>query len=174
MRIQKKISGLMGLVLIVVLLSGCIVSATFVIVKEFSLAPKEGFYFYQVDLSTNGTWQDHRDEIDDIEAVGFEFYIHSSASGDIAFSVFVDDYSGAGADPDEVSSTADVVLDSLIAHEGPSKISYSKTVGLIEHLDRLKKLTKTGQFDVYTTSTGTVGSTFVIDSAKVIVTFSAG
>ncbi len=174
MRIHKKISGLIGLVLIAVLVSGCIVSATFVIVKKFSLAPKGGFYFYQVDLSTDGTWEDHQDEIDDIEAVGFEFYIHSSASGNIAFSVFVDDYSGAGADPSAVPSAADIVLDSLTIGGGPSKVSYSTTVGLIENLNRLKSLTKTGQFDVYTTSTGTVGSTFVIDSAKVIVTFSAG
>ena len=174
MRIQKKISGLLGLALIAVFVSGCIISATFVIVKEFNFPPREGFYFYQVDITTDETWQDHQDEIDIIEAVGFEFYIHSSASGDIAFSVFVDDFSGAGADPSEVPTSADVVLDSLVISNGSSKVSYSRTVGLIEHLDRLKELTRTGRFDVYTTSTGEVGGNFIIDSAKVIVTLSAG
>jgi hypothetical protein len=176
MNIQRKIFGLLALILIALFVSSCIVSATFVINEKFHFAPKEGFYFYQVNLMENETWDEHYEDIDDIEAVGFVFYISTTAQEDIFFSVYVDDYSGFGSDPSEVPSSADVVLDSLIIQGGSvtSKVSYSTTVGLIEHIDRLKALTKTGQFDVYTTSTGTVGGNFIIDSAWVVVTFSAG
>jgi len=175
MHIRNSFFRLMILALIGLFVSGCILSATFVIVEQFYLAPKGGFYFYQIDLTTNDTWKDHNEDIQFIEAVGFEFYIDSDLEEDTRFSVYVDDYSGIGSDPTSIPESADVVLDSLTIQTGTTKISYSRTVGIVQHLDRLKKLAKTGKFDVYTTSSsGSIGESFIIDSAKVIVTLSAG
>ena len=39
--------------------------------------------------------------------------------------------------------------------------------------ERAKALAKLGQFEYYGTSTGNTGTSFVVDSGKVIVTFSA-
>ena len=71
----------------------------------------------------------------------------------------------------------------LAAQEGMEKVAqdmaqgktvtYAESLKIIKGLDTLKKLAKTGQMDLYATSTGGVGSTFVIDSIKAVVTFSA-
>lgn len=154
-------------------LNGCLVSGTFIIVEEIDFTAASGFYFYQVDITDDPDWEEHKDKIDFIDAVGVEFYITSTESIDVTFNVYIDDYSGPASSPTEVPSTATKIIDNLVVSPGVTKISYSESLGFLTGVDRLKALTKTGKFDYYGASSGNDGTTFVIDSGKVIVTFSA-
>jgi hypothetical protein len=161
-----------GISVLVLLICGCIVSATFIIDELFFFTPKNGFYFYQVDLTDDEDWEDNRDKIDMIDAVGFEFYYTNTLPGSVSFDAYVDEYSGFGADPGSVPSGAAQIIDSFTVVTGTGKMSYSQSLNAVMELDILKKLAKTGQFDFYVTSTGQIGTAFILDSARVIVTLS--
>jgi hypothetical protein len=160
-------------VLMIILVAGCIMSGTFVIVEKFTPTAESGFYYKGVDFTDNATWQEHGDQVDFIDAIGFELYTRSTATEDITFDIYVDNYSGPDASPDAVPGTATKVIEGVTVSPGTKTVTYAESLKLIKGLDRLKTLAKTGQMDLYGTSTGGVGSTFVIDSIKVVVTFSA-
>lgn len=172
---QKLIAkyGLVTGLAIVSILAGCLVSGTFVIVQEFDFTAQSGFYFHHVDITDDATWQDHKDDIDFIDAVGAEFYITSTEPGDVTFNVYIDDYEAGGASPSSVPATASKIIDDFTVSPGTSKISYKKSLTILTNIERMKTLAKKGKFDYFATSTGNTGSTFVIDSAKVIITLSA-
>ena len=160
-------------VFMIILVAGCIMSGTFVIVEKFTPTAEDEFYYEGVDFTDNATWQEHGDQIDFIDAVGFELYTRSTAAEDVTFDIYVDKYSGPDASPDAVPGTATKVIGGVTVSPGTKTVTYAESLKLIKGLDRLKTLAKTGQMDLYGTSTGGVGSTFVIDSIKVVVTFSA-
>ena len=165
----KIMFALLGLAL-----TGCLVSATFVIVESFTFTAKDGFYFYQVDITQEGDWKNHKDKIDNIDAVGVEFYVSSSEPSSVTFDAYIDDYSGLTANPTSVPGTATKIIDQLTIPPGLNQhLTYAQSLGFLTGTARLKALAKTGKFDYYGKSTGNNGTTFTIDSAKVIVTFSA-
>jgi hypothetical protein len=169
----KNRIGMLGLLLIGLITLGCLVSGTFIIVESFTFTAQTGFYFYQVDITDDPDWEDHKDDIDFIDAVGLEFFITSTESGDVTFNAYIDDYSGASSNPTSVSGTATKIINNFTVSPGTTWISYSESLGILTGVERLKTLAKEGQFDYYGESTGNDGNSFVIDSGKVIVTFSA-
>ena len=160
-------------VLMIILVAGCIMSGTFVIVEKFTPTAEDDFYYEGVDLTDNAVWKEHGDQVDFIDAVGFELYTRSTATEDITFDIYVDKYSGPDASPDSVPATATIVVDGVTVSPGTRTVTYAESLKIIKGLDTLKKLAMTGKMDFYATSTGGVGSTFVIDSIKAVVTFSA-
>jgi hypothetical protein len=172
MNITKLFARLFGLALIALLAVGCLVSGTFIIVDDFTFTAQSGFYFYPVDITTEQAWIDHKDQINQIDVVGAEFWITSTESGPVTFDVYIDDFSGGT--PTSVPGTASKILDAFTVNPGADQhITYTQSLGLITNTARLKTLAKTGKFDYFGTSTGNAGTTFKIDSGKVIVTFSA-
>ena len=155
------------------LFGGCIVSATFIVTEEFTVSPKTGFHFFQADVTQTSTWINHADKIDFIDAVGFIMYITSTESSDVELDVYVDDYSGEGANPTSIPGSATQVINGLVISPGTSVVSYAESVSAIEEIDELKRLAKIGRFDCYTTSTGDDGNTFFISTVTVVITFSA-
>lgn len=172
-RVKHKIC-IAALVSIVLVATGCIVSITEIIKEPLKFTAQTGFYFYQVNLTDNATWKENKDKIDFIDAVGVHLYITSTESVDVTFNAYVDDLSGAGSSPSSIPTTATKILDGVTISPGSTVITYAESLRLITGLDRLKALTKTGQFDFYGTSTGNDGNTFKIDSGYVIVTVSGG
>jgi hypothetical protein len=167
--------GVLGLALTILLVGGCIlVSATFVVSEKFTVSPKTGFFFFQADVTDTDTWQDHSDEIDFIDAVGFIMYVRNTEPPAVDFSLYVDDYSGPAANPTSIPSSATLILEDLTIPPGESMVPYATSVKHIKDIDRLRELAKTGRFDCYTTSTGEDGTTFFVDSIFVVVTLSAG
>jgi len=160
-----------GLVALGLLSAGCIVSGTFVVNETFSMNNAGDFYSYRVDLTTDPTWEDHKDDIQQIEAVGFILYLNSSA--ETYFSAYVTELIGDSPDDSDIPATAKVVLDSLPVAEGSQVIPYFETVSAIQNFDVLKKLAKTGQFDFYGISSD-AGVNFDVDSVTVVVTLGAG
>lgn len=153
---------------------GCIVSGTFIVVEDFSFTAQSEFYFYQVDITDDATWAEHKDDIQFIDVVGVEFYITSSETGPVTFDAWIDDYSGAGSNPTLVPSSATKIIDGFTVQPGVSKITYAQSLGILTGISRLKALAMIGQFDYYGTSSGNIGTSFVVDSAKIIITFSGG
>lgn len=162
--------GILGALLVLATISGCIVSATFVIDELFYFIAMDDFYFYQVDLTTDEDWQDNKDKIDLIDAVGVVFYYTSSSAGNVTFDAYIDDHSGAGANPESVPTGATAIIEDFTVSPGEGTMSYAQSLSIMDELDELKRLAKVGKFDFYVTSTGTIGTNFVIDSARVVVT----
>jgi len=175
MRALKTRFALIGLAALGLLIAGCLVSGTFIIVDDFQFTAQSGFYYYRVDITDNKDWQEHKDEIDDVDAVGAEFFITSEEEGPVTFSVYIDDYTPDGEPtPNVVPATATVIIDSLVVNPGKHHMTYAQSLKIIVGTARLKALAKTGRFDYFGISSGNLGETFRVDSAKVICTVTAG
>lgn len=174
MNISKQFARLFGLALIALLAVGCLVSGTFIIVDEFNFTTHSStLYFYRVDFTDEQDWIDHKDDIDQIDAVGLDFWISNTASNDVVFKVYVDDASNT--DTTNVPSTASVIIDSIIVKAGEQDrhVTYVESLGFIKNLARLKALAKTGELEYFGENSTATGGVFTIDSGKVVVTVSA-
>ncbi|MCK4632362.1 MAG: hypothetical protein KAT79_03775 [candidate division Zixibacteria bacterium] len=163
-----------GLVLTAFLVTGClIISGTFVIVKDFSFTSATGFYHEHIDLTSESEWNDHKDAIDAIDMVGFEFtFINSGA--EVTFYVYIDE----GDAPTytnyvDVNANATKILDGLtLPASTTTTLTYAESFAYLTNVTALKKLVKSGTFHAYGVSTGGT-SNYTIENGKVIVTFTA-
>ena len=165
-----------GLLTVCLVLVGCkdiIVSGTFIFVETFDFTAEGGIYYESIDITTDPDWEDHKDKIDFVDAVGVEFFITSTEEVDVTFDVYIDDYALLDPYPTAIPVTVTQIIDGLIVEPGSTHITYKQSLKFLTGIDRLKQLAKKGQFNYYGESTGNDGTTFVIDSAKVIVTLSA-
>jgi len=177
MRILTGFLMLIGLLAVGLVFVGCpnyFISGTVVIVEEFTFTAEHGFYFYRVDITDEEDWDDYKDDIGLVDAVGVELFITSEEPGDVTFSAYVDDYSGPGPEPVSIPGTATMIIDSITISPGFTHLTYAQSLGFLTGVERLKDLVEEGQFDYYGESTGSDGETFIVDSAKVIMTLSGG
>jgi hypothetical protein len=176
------ISGAVFIVTLFVFLSGCLVSGTFVTTftfGNFGITVDQQLYHFKVDLSGNSTWEEHKDNIKDIEVVGFEVWITNFQSGSPTFNVYVDD-----ADQPEYTTVSEVqanatkVIENLSLKPGPNvqtHVTYGQSFKYLKNVDKLKELAHAGAFHFYGMVDGaTPDSDYKLDSARVIVTFTAG
>jgi len=174
MRKLKNKLGWFGIAVIGCILTGCLLSGTFVINHKFTMGDMGNFYFYQVDITNEEVWEDHSENIDFIDAIGLELYITSSEPSTVTFDAYVDTYSDVTITPGSVPTDATVIIEDLTVSPGKTFITYAGSLALLKNLKVLKTLTKKGKFDFYAETTGTAGTTFIIDSARVVITLSAG
>ncbi len=171
----KKIFAI-ALLPMVLAVSGCLISGTFVIVEDFSFTPPtSGLYFYAVNVTDDSDWADNKDKIDFIDEVGAEFYLTNNESAEVTFNAYVDDSGSGHTTVGAVQANATLVIDNLKVPANSTKhVTYAQSFQYITGLTRLKALAKSGKFDFYGTSSGNTGTTFTVDSAKVIITVSGG
>ncbi len=167
--------GLLGIISIALLIGGCIlISGTFVIVEPFSFTTQSGFYYYNVDITDESDWEDNKDNIDGIDLVGFEMWFDNNEATAITFDVYIDDADGTiYSNGSDVAAHTTQILDGLTLSPGTTHLTYGNSFAYITNVATLKTLVKTGQFHYYGLADGGSSSGFVIDSGKVIVTFSA-
>jgi len=174
---NKLMSFIIGLLIVCLCFVGCkdiIISGTFIFVETIiNFTAQTGFYFYQVDITDDPDWDEHKEKIDFVDAVGVEFFITSTEAADVTFDAYIDRYSGIGSDPSSVPASATQIIEDLTVSPGVTHITYKESLGFLRGLDSLKVYSKIGMFDYYGQSTGNDGTTFIIDSAKVVVTLSA-
>jgi len=176
MRKNKPTIAILGLILIGLLFIGCkdlLIPGTFVLVNEFDFTAEGGIYYESINITEDEDWQDNKDKIDFVDAVGVEFFITSEEEANVTFDVYVDDYAELFAYPTTIPTTATHIIDGLIVEPGETHITYKQSLGFLTGIDRLKELAKLGQFNFYGESSGSDGTSFFIDSAKIIVTISA-
>lgn len=169
---RMKLLALAGLMAVAALVTGCLVSGTFILVEDFSFTARTGYYHYSVDLTTEPDWQDHKDDIDAIDAVGFEFSIESSEAGSTTFNAWVTAAGTNFTSVAEIEAGATQVITDFTINPGTTTMTYAQSLGHISNLTTLKALVKTGKFEYYGTSTNPDYVFDVIDG-KVIVTLSA-
>jgi len=163
-----------GLLLIAMFFTGCLLSGTFVVDQSFSFTTgSTGFYYYKVDVTGESVWEDHKDEIDNIDLVGFELWVHNSGSTNLTFYAYIDDGDHTlCADKSclDANTTKAMIINKLTVAPGERHITYAESFNYLMNLDRLKALAKTGKMNLY----ATCGSgELTVDSGKVVVTFSA-
>ncbi len=169
MRIRKTIFGLTSVVLALVF-AGCLISGTFVVTEDFSFTADQPFYHKTIDLSSNGTWKKHKDQINLIDAVGLDFTMTGADS--TTFNVYAaplgtDSTSIAGA----LAGGAFPILEYITFTPPSTHIDYAASLAHIVNLDKLKALVKAGSFEYYGTSSHPGGGFEV--NGKIIITFSA-
>ncbi len=179
MRFIKTKLGVAGAAVTIVFLVGCIFSGTFMAVipiKQSEFTAESGFYYFEVDLSNNSVWNDHKDEIKKIETVGFEVTMVNNGPADEKFSVYIEDIgTPKRASKAEVEANATLVLDSLpLPADDTTHISYGRSFRYIRNVEAMKKLVKKGEFHYYGVSTGGNVELYEILKGKVIITFLAG
>jgi len=178
MRRIENTGRILGAFVIAMLVAGCyLISGTFVVIEEFSFTSETGFYHYYVDVTGEKDWIDHKDDIDDIDLVGFELWITNNESTDVTFVAYLDEAtSGPYTNYTDVHANAVRILDKITLPAGPGKqthITYGGSFGYIMNVEVIKKLAKTGKFHFYGVSSGGTATGFIVDSAKVAVTFTA-
>lgn len=160
--------------------SGCLVSGTFVVVEEvdFDFTADTGFYWYPVDLTGNSVWEDHADDIDNIDALGMQFQITNTSDVETTFRVSFAKSSVPIMDavpPDEIPSNAVVVIDGLTVAAGATRnIGYAGSLAYIGNIEKFKEVIMSGRFDYFGESTGgTDDYAFEVRDGKIVVTISA-
>jgi hypothetical protein len=172
--------GAFGLVLIGLIVAGCLTSGTFVIVKNFevSFTADGGFYWCPIDMTTDPDWEEHQQDIDDLDALGLDFTIENTsdvaATFTISFAASTVPAATATA-PDAVPAGAVTVLSGLtVPANDTTKVTYAESLGMIGDMAAIKAVVLTGRFDYYGTSTGGSGDNpFDVTDGKIIVTVSA-
>lgn len=169
--------GLAGILAAGLLTAGCLISITLILVDTFSFTTASQFYFYEVDVTDEPDWEDNKDKIDFIDAVGFEFYITNNQNFEVTFDVWVDDHGQPQyTTVPQVEANTDQIINDLKvpASTANYKVTYAQSLAVLSNLEKLKALAKTGQLHYYgLASGGTFTSAFRVDSAKVIITVSA-
>ncbi|MEK7775585.1 MAG: hypothetical protein AAB305_06850 [Candidatus Zixiibacteriota bacterium] len=160
---------------------GCLVSGTFVVIADLDdhcFTAAKHFYYYHVDLTAESEWNDHKDKIDFIDAVGFDFWITNSSSDSATFTVWLSGHT-ATIDTSSIQAIKDnatEVFGGLTVGAGDSvHVTYGESLGFVKNLTALKNLVKDGKFNYFGLSEGTFADDEVCwDSAKAVITVSAG
>ena len=160
--------------------SGCkIVSGTFVVEEIFyDLTPNgtADYYYEAIDITDNDVWVDHKDDIKDIDNVGFELWLSNTAGSANTVDCYISDFSsslGGTSSKSAVMAGATHVLVDIPLPPGKSFLGYATSFSHITNLDALKTLGEIGQFKFWAISDITT-SNFTVDSIRVVVTLTAG
>jgi hypothetical protein len=167
-----------GLVLVSLALGGCLlISGTFVVTESFSFDVSDYLSFQAVDLTENSDWQDHKDNIDMIDAVGFTMTMDNSNGSAVTFNLYVAPYADKQLyntliDFQQAVTDGDVyvVIKDLTVPAGTSTVTYAQSLTHLHNLDKLKELTKTGKLHLYATTS--LAGSFTVDPGSIVVTVS--
>ena len=180
MNYLKRNLGIVGAVVAVSLLAGCLLSGTFIsviVIVDEDFTTRTGFYFYDVDLTEEDVWNDHKDEIKDIDLVGFELWITNETGTADTFTVYVADLQSTldgSSTRSEVDSVATLAVNGLpVAPSGQTHITYGQSFKYLSNIGTLKNLVETGKFKLFAFVTSPTADV-TIDSLRVIVTLTVG
>lgn len=184
MKAVSSIAKLLGPLGLALLVAGCLVSGTFTVVifidnQTLDDNHPNGFYHYVVDLSEEEDWDDHKDDIENIDIIGFDLWVTNMRNTATTFNAWVDDYGDAQiTDPALLDGETTPILQDLAITAGPNvvtHISYAESLGHLTNVAVLKAFVKGGQFRLYGRSEGTptIGDDYILDSVRVVVTFTA-
>ncbi len=180
MKIQKKM-WLMALAMSVLLtVGGCLVSGTFIVTEMIygiDFTTNTGFYFYDLDITDNSDWEDHKDDIDNIKLAGFEMWITNNSVDANTFNAYID----PSDDPvlttvGAVQSDATQIIKDLPVAAGngtQTYISYDQSLTYLINFETLKTLAKEGKFHYYGMDESQNTNAYTIDSIRVILTVEA-
>lgn len=171
-----------GSLLLVMLLTGCLFSGTFVITFHFIPGTPDfvnGLVKECVDLSSNTTWDDHSDDIKRIDKITFDAVISNNVGAADTLSVYIAATTTAYTTAAQVEGATDVypiLLGYVTSLTGSDVLTVLEADALLQltgsNFESVKALVESGAFCVYITSTGATSGS--IDEANVYITFTAG
>lgn len=187
--ISKKL-GVFGVAAVLLFLACGIISVTWIVsfklAEDTTLRWYDNFYYGQVELSDSSDWEEHKDNIKDIDMVGFELWATNNTDTEKSYSVYAS-YEGSGLNGltsrPEIEGQATLILDSIPlsakAQAGlplnSTYITYGQSFAYLNNIDKLKDYVKKGSVRFFAMEMGGADTTDVhIDSMLVIVTFTAG
>jgi len=166
-------------------MAGClIVTGTFLLaitlVSGEDLSWTGDYYYDSVDLTQEQVWQDHGDQIKNIDVVGFELWITNNNAATESYDLYLASLSSSlnsGSTLPAVVSGATQVLNNVPAAGGApgtkTHISYPKSFSYLMNVDALKTLTEQGGFKLFLVPSDNHLTNLQVDSLKVVVTFTA-
>ncbi len=174
---KNKILVLLSALLVLSVFCGCegLIVGTFVISLDIDggdIVTQDDFSKFYVDLTTESEWNDHKDEIKDIDNVGFQLWVTNSGATAVTGQLFASTDSSY-ADTAAVRDSATLVLDGLTLPPGATYVDWPSSLTYLREVDKLKQLVEGGTFAIYALTT-TLPFTITVDSATVIVTVTAG
>ena len=170
---------LLPVLLTILVIGGCnLVTGTFVIDLEIDHSEIQShgtFEHFAVNLDNNDTWNQHKDKIKDIDNVGFQLWVTDSGASSIGWEVYADTTSVPHSDIASIKSDAKLILAGLTLPPGETYIDWPTSLIYLnrKELPIFKQWVEGGVFDIYTI-TDVLPYNVTIDSAKVIVTVTAG
>jgi hypothetical protein len=162
--------------LLLVLASGCwfLLSGTWVIV--YAVADEDidqgvGLHKFDVDLTQEDVWKDHKDNLDNIEDVAMTFNLVNELPTEATGRIYVSSDNSL-TDTTAIKASATLILDGLIVPANDSlKVDLAYYYDVFQNFEALRDLVKTGAFAGYAI---VPNSTQVyIRHFIVVVTFSA-
>jgi hypothetical protein len=164
---------LAGLTLGVALVSvgaGCLVSGTEVFSFPIGTLVVTGGSFDQVtiDLSQDDTFNDHKDEIQLIDRVGFTTDITNNSGQATLLTVYFSTEPGL---IDPAKQATPIFVDVPIP-AGGRPIEYDESLDMLQNFDQLQEVIKGGVITFYSTATGNVNLT--LNDLTMIITFTVG
>ena len=174
-----------GSLALVLLLTGCLISGTFVIVIGLTgLATTfvNGMVKESVNLAAEDeTWEDHADDIKRIDKITFDAIVTNTLSTATTLNVYISDNATYASGAAVMAGVGTDVYEVLIGYITKPNATDTLTVVEADALLRLtganfegvKALIESGVFCVYVTSSASVAQG-QIDEANVYITFTAG
>lgn len=163
----------LGLAL-VILLTGCgLISVTFLLDEDIDTTsvPADLFYF-GVDVTDEEDWEDHKDDIKQVNWVSFELYLSNPGGTAVMFDGYIDDIDNAICGTVACAEGKTRILkDISIPASGSTHIRMGDSFAYEENIETLKTLAEAGAFHFYGVSDG---GAFVLDSGRVVVAIVAG
>ncbi|MFH2048098.1 MAG: hypothetical protein ABIJ12_01535 [bacterium] len=174
--------GLFGSIAILLIVGCATISGTWILTYQLSendtLVWYDDFYYGSIDMSDDGTWEDHVDNIKDINMIGLEVWGTNNTSTDQEYDVYLD---GAGSTlsglstRSEVAQNATLVLESLPLKSGGQQfISYGQSLEYVRNVDKIKDLLEAGEMKFFAFSNISDTTNIHIDSVNIVITFTAG
>jgi|SRR3972149_318520 len=167
---------LLSILTVAFVFCGCIVSGQFVVVIDWGgfASTDQTLNSEHIDLTTNSTWNDHKDDIQDIVDVKFKVKIHNlattAATGEVyvskdSYSTVAEVYAGGGTR----------ILHGIVVAPGATRtIGFDESAAYRENLNTLLGLVKDGKFYIYGVAENTPFSIEILSGSQLLVTFSAG
>lgn len=173
-RIARRSLGLVILAAALVL-AGCIVSGQFVVVIDWGgfVSTDETLNTKKVDLTTNSTWDEHKDDIQNIVDVKFKVEIRNLASDSAKGEVYVS--ADSLATLELVDSLGTRILHGISVAPGATRtIGFEESTSYRENLETLLGLIKDGKFYLYGIAENPEFNIEIKSGSQLLVTFSAG
>ncbi len=166
------------------LLAGCLlISGTFLLaimlVSGEDLAWNDEYYYDSVDFTSESVWEDHSDNLQYIDVVGFELWATNDLASAETYDLYLAGLSSSltGSSPKAtVESSATQVLNDVPIAAGPgghTYISYPESFSYSMNTDAVRSLTEQGGFKLFLIPSNN-STSLTVDSLKVVVTFTAG
>lgn len=176
MKRLKADSGPLLVLAGVLLIAGCIVSATFVLditLTDEDFAFGDNYYYTLVDWTEDEVWIDHSDKLDTIESIGLDMFITNTGEVTATFSAYVDDADNpVQTSVEDIEDNTTRVMNAVTIAAGTTRhITLGESYSMLAETDTLTAYGMEGRFHFYVTRTAAAG--IFIDTVRVVAILGA-